>query len=71
MKRGRKNDKILRKMRLPAGSASAAIWPSDITLPGDTARITMDGHPENIKPEDGVILVDLGDFSFRLPDSEE
>lgn len=45
----------------------AYFWPSDITLDGNYARIHMDAHPDQIKDEDSVIVVDLSDYSYKLP----
>lgn len=45
----------------------AYFWPSDITVDGKYARISMDAHPDQIKDEDSVIVVDLSDYTYKLP----
>lgn len=44
-------------------------WPSAITLEDSFAFITMDGHPEEVKGENSIIIVDLADFSYEIPQS--
>lgn len=45
----------------------AYFWPSDIEVDGKYARIHMDAHPDQIRDEDSVIVVDLSDYTYKLP----
>lgn len=46
---------------------SSFFWPYDIVVDDGYARISMDAHPDQIKDEDSVIVVDLSDYSYKLP----